>query len=339
MDVNSGQTDLSESNMETYLGDILTNDGKNIKNILARKAKGYGIIDRIINILDGVCFGPFQYEVALMLRNSLFLNGILSNSEAWYGLTIPEVTHLEQIDEILIRKILEAPSTTPKCMLYLETGCKPIRFTIQTRRLMFLQYILKEDSKSLISMFFHAQNSQPHKNDWALTCKKDLEELKLELTFDEIKSLSKQRFMTKVSKAVTKLALSYLITEKQKLTKVLHISYSVLKMEKYFLPNATSIKMVKFIFHARSRMLDLKSNYKNKVHADNHCPVCKDPSSVDSQQHLLECASLADDLMIQQSETGPAYDDLFSTDVKKIISVAKVLADRFQKRKNILNTK
>ena len=83
----------------------------------------------------------------------------------------------------------------------------------------------------------------------------------------------------------------------------------------------------------------MKSNYKNKVHADNHCPVCKDPSSVDSQQHLLECASLADDLMIQQSETGPAYDDLFSTDVKKIISVAKVLADRFQKRKNILNTK
>ena len=87
------------ADQDTYLGDILTNDGKNLKNILARKAKGHGIVDRIMKIHEDVFFGPYQLEVALMLRNSHLLNGILTNSEAWYGLT-----NQEQVDEILLRR-------------------------------------------------------------------------------------------------------------------------------------------------------------------------------------------------------------------------------------------
>ena len=87
-DVNSGQIKVDVAEQDKYLGDILTNDGKNLKNILARKAKGLGIIDRIMKMLEDLFFGPYQLEVALMWRNSLFLNGILTNSEAWYGLTL-----------------------------------------------------------------------------------------------------------------------------------------------------------------------------------------------------------------------------------------------------------
>jgi hypothetical protein len=50
MDVNSGKICVDQTDKDTYLGDILTNDGKNIKNILARKAKGYGIINKITSI-------------------------------------------------------------------------------------------------------------------------------------------------------------------------------------------------------------------------------------------------------------------------------------------------
>ena len=87
------------------------------------------------------------------------------------------ITHLEKEDEILLRKFLEAPISTPKCMLYLETGAKPIRFTIKMRRLMFLQYILQEDPKSMISQFFHAQDQNPSRNDWALIAREILEEM------------------------------------------------------------------------------------------------------------------------------------------------------------------
>ena len=90
---------------DKYLGDIISVNGKNLENILARKDKSKGIIKQIISILEDICFGPFYFEVALILRDSLFLSSILVNSEAWYDVTEAEVEILEQADEELLSKI------------------------------------------------------------------------------------------------------------------------------------------------------------------------------------------------------------------------------------------
>jgi hypothetical protein len=187
---------------EKYLGDIISVDGKNSKNIQARKGKAIGIINQITSILQDICFGPYHFEVAFLLRNSLFLNSLLVNSEAWYGLSDDEITELEREDESLLRKILESPSKSPKCMLYLETGCRPIRFVIMMRQLMFLHYILSEDEQSLIKRFFDVQARNPGKNDWVLTMRKNLESLEIHLYFDQIKMATKQQFKTLVEKSI-----------------------------------------------------------------------------------------------------------------------------------------
>ena len=341
-DVNCGEFRIENTKEDKYLGDIITSDGKNTKNILARRAKGMGIIDQISSMLTEICFGPYQLEVALHFRNSLLLNGFLTNSEAWYGVTSQEITYLEQVDELYLRKILEVPSSSPKCMLYLEFGILPIRFVIKSRRLMFLQCILKEEPDSVISQFFHAQDSNPTTNDWAVTVRQDLEELELNLNFDEIERLSKEQFKTKVSKAMSKIALKYLLKEKNKgggeggdRGKVAHIQFKQLKIQEYLEPNTTSIRMSKFIYHARSRMLDLKVNFKNRKHQDLLCPICLAPDSIDSQEHLLLCPSLTDTVIVNRKEV-PKYRDLFCNDVKKQIAVASVLEKRFMKRKELL---
>ena len=109
---------------------------------------------------------------------------------------------------------------------------------------------------------------------------------------------------------------------------MLHITHSVLRLENYLLPKSTGIQLAKFTFHARNRMLDLKTNFKNKAHTDFLCPVCKDPASLDSQQHLLQCALLTDN-QVAQLDDVPEYGDLFSTNVKKQIAVATLLASMF----------
>ena len=96
-------------------------------------------------MLEDVCFGPYEFEVANIWRNSLFINSILTNSETWYNLTKTEVDQLEQIDEYLLRSILETGRSTPKMMLYLEMGCMPIRFILMKRRIIYLHYILHQD--------------------------------------------------------------------------------------------------------------------------------------------------------------------------------------------------
>ena len=134
VDILVDQHKIENVTQEKYLGDIITTDGKNTKNIEAREAKAQGIIKQIKTILEEMVFGNFIFEVGVILRNSLFVNGILTNIEAAYGLTSAEIEKLEKCDEQLMRAVLETPCTTPREMLYLELGVIPIRYIVMARR-------------------------------------------------------------------------------------------------------------------------------------------------------------------------------------------------------------
>ena len=54
VDEESGMSKLSPSDSKKYLGDIISCDGKNLKNILSRRSKGVGIVDQIFKILEGL---------------------------------------------------------------------------------------------------------------------------------------------------------------------------------------------------------------------------------------------------------------------------------------------
>ena len=157
-DVLGDQYKLENVLDDKYLGDMISVDGRNTKNIAAQVAKATGILKQVKNILEDMCLGPFYLEVALVLRNSLFLNGFLTNLESSYGLTDAEIEQLEKVDEQLLRAILECPCSVPKEMLYLELGVTPIRYIIMCRRLLFYQEILKQPNNSL--MFYQTQLSK-----------------------------------------------------------------------------------------------------------------------------------------------------------------------------------
>ena len=326
----AGEHTLETIENEKYLGDLISHDGKNTKNIQARRAKGTGIVDQILTRLESTVFGPYFFEVAITLRNSLLINGILTNAEAWYGLKTEEVEQLEKIDEMLLRKILEVGKGCPKEMLYLEMGIFPLRFTVMTRRLLFLHYILTEDKKSLIYRFLQAQVKNPSKNDWYLTIKEDLEFLEIFLDFDDIKSLPEQSFKKFVNEQVEEKAFQYLEQLKAKHSKVDHIKHNGFNMQEYFLPeNVYSIQMTKFIFQAKTRMIDVKCNFKNKFKKeDRKCPFGCDLE--DSQEHLLLCPNLQEREICEEIIE---YDDLFSPIIKKQLTVAMQLEKRLLRRK------
>ena len=121
----------------------------------------------------------------------MLVNGILTNAEAWYGLTDSEIELLEQVDEQFLRIFLEVGKGCPREMLYLETGAIPLRFTIYKRILMFLYYLFNEDEKSLINRFLKIQMENPSKQDWIHSVETDLEFLDIFLSYDDIKELSK----------------------------------------------------------------------------------------------------------------------------------------------------
>ena len=290
-----------------------------------------------MSILESTVFGPFQFEVALILRASLLLNGILTNSEAWYGLKTADFENLEQIDEQLLRRILEVGSGCPKEMLYLETGSIPIRFIITYRRLMFLHYILSEDQDSLIYRCYRAQRKNPSRNDWSVTVENDLEDLGITLTNEEIKSMKKEKFGNLVKKAIEEKTLNHLTKIKLKHTKVMHIVHESLCMQEYLRPeNVQTVNLSKFLFQSRTRMLQVKTNFKNDHKSEDlNCPL-KCPN-VDDQKHLFQCDKIDAECIIGLD--APQYLDIFGNDVAKQMKVAAMLQTRMQKRRKMMTDK
>ena len=101
-------------------------------------------------------------------------------------MTKADVEELESVDNALLR-IFEAPASTPTHMFYLELGCIPIRYIIINRRIMFLQYLLKQDEDSILQNVFMVQKDNPVKGDWIVQVKQDLYEIKVRESMEQIK--------------------------------------------------------------------------------------------------------------------------------------------------------
>ena len=139
----AGQVKMGSKQEQMYLGDLLSANGSHGPNVLQRKNKGLGITNTIMQILQSTSYGKYYFEIALVLRESLFLSSLLLNSEAWVNLSEQDIRKLEQADEILLSKILECEANTNNIYKYLELGVKPLRFEMIKRKTPFLQYILQ----------------------------------------------------------------------------------------------------------------------------------------------------------------------------------------------------
>ena len=328
---------IESSDEERYLGDLITSDGRNTKNLAARKAKGVGIVDKIMTILNDVFFGPYFFQVALTMRVSMLLSSILLNSESWYNLSDNEIQQLETVDNMLHRRILECPRSTKTSILHLELGTLPIRYLVKSCRLLFLQYLLKQEKESLMYKFFEAQSKWPQKGDWISMVKKDVNEIELNLTFDEISVMSDYSYNTKVKNAIRKTAFNWLITEKNKpssnggTSKGSELSYTKLKLQDYFLPNSMTIKQCNLLFSLRAQMFPVRCNYRHS-YTDLSCPICQDQSQPDNQLHTLSCSGLVkNDNIVATDQIS--YDDIFSSNVMKQTEITKCFEYLLKKRK------
>ena len=114
--------DFKMENVDTYLGDVISKDGKNTKNVEARTSKGLGILGHIMDVLKRVNFGGHYFKIAITLREAMLVGGILTNSEVWYGLKTKDIEKLEEIDRLFLRQIFQVAHSCPIEALYLETG-------------------------------------------------------------------------------------------------------------------------------------------------------------------------------------------------------------------------
>ena len=304
----------------------------NRKNIESRVSLGIGVMTQILLMLEELCVGVHTFEAGVMLREAMFVNSVLFCCEAWYGLKKQEIKQLEDVDLMLLKKLLNSHSRVASESVYLELGVTPLEYLIRSRRLMFLKYILSQEDSELIQKIFMAQVEMPLKNDWWLDVEKDLASFNINMTFEEIKSMKKESFAKLVKDRCKQTVLKDLTNRKNTHSKMKDLTYNKLEMRKYLKISDKWSASTAYKF--RTRMSEIGENFHGKYGMKPSCPMV-DCIEIDTQKHLSDC-------IVLQSETGLVpeedfnYSDLFGEEPEKVIRVAKYLELVLKKRTEVV---
>ena len=280
-------TPMKSVHSEKYLGDFITSSGKNTDTIIHRVSLGNGALAQIRNILENVSLGRHYFNTAFLLRESIFLNGILFSSESWYGVTQEQISQLEKLDIQLLRNIFEVPKSTPIVSLYLESGCVRIRNIIRARRINFLHHLANMKKDEMEYKFFKVQWDHPSPKDWTVQVRSDLRDIGLPDTLEFLTSKSEKVFKEIVKRKIKTFEFLNLMDERK--SKTINIRYSDLKMQDYLLLNNMNKKEAIILFKFRTKMAPFSENFKAGGFSST-CPFCF--SHIDSQEESFNCSVL-----------------------------------------------
>ena len=298
----------------TYLGDRVSADGKNTKNVAQRTQKGTGIICQIMKVIRTVNFGYHTVEIAILMRESILLNGILTNIEVWHNITNSEIQELEKIDRHFLQKVLCVPKSVPIAALYLETGLLPISVIIKVRRLNYFHTILTGPSNGMLFKVFKTQWNFPCKGDWTLLVKKDLDDFDIESDLTDIKLKSKETFKKLVKSKARDYAYDSLCNKQKSCNKMENLTYFEHSIQKYMVNSDYSYNEVTLIFKFRTRMLNFGQNFRAGRDVV-WCPLCH--MHIDSQMLILQCPVI-EEALIEQFSNLRVMDirNLFNQNIK-----------------------
>ena len=307
---------MYDSSQQTYLGDKIHKSGRLRPTIDARVAKGYGAVTTILAILNDIPLAHWRVEAGLQLRQAMFLNGTLFNSESWHGITNVELDIIEKVDEALLRGILKAHAKIPREALYLETGSMPIKYIIKSRRINYLHNILKKDDEELVKEIYYAQKESPVEGDFCKLVAADMDHVEMNMSENEISNIKKEAFKKIVKKKVTEAALNKLIQAKENHSKMSQVTYSKLQIQEYLKNPLFESESMEMLTALRTRTVrGIKNDFRG-MYSDTECPL--ECGNTDTLQHLLDCSVLNQHMSSESiAKNRLEFQDIYSEGIVK----------------------
>ena len=273
-------------------------------------------------------FGHRRVQVGLMLRDAMFVNGILCNAEVWHNISRKHIEELEVMDRSLLKYILKAHSKVQNEFIYLETGTLNIEQIISSRRMMYLQTILKRSDEELTKKVYNAQKKNPLEGDWLKLIQNDFQKLGIEINESDISNCTKSQYKIMVKSSLRKHMFSDLKGEQVGHSKINKIKYQTFQTQEYLKTNLMDNQEVSLLFALRSKTArEFKANFP--FNSNKNCPMCG--KYEDSQEHCFECE---DTYLSGIRDDNILYSDIFSDDVEKQAAVTKLFSTLLQRRED-----
>ena len=251
---------------------------------------------------------------------------MLTNAESWINVTKQNLDDLKKPDINLQRQVLSVTSNPSKCFLRLELGLVSVKYVIMQKRLMFLQYILKENTASSIRKVFDALKEESRKGDFVYLTNSDRQELEIKHTDDEIANMSKVFWKNIVKDKTKSLAFTELVEENCEKEKTRVIQFNSLEMSNYLAENErTSLSKLKF--QIRSQTMDIKT-WQPWKYSDKSCVKCEKTDK--TMSHFSICSEYT-------SEKITSWWDIKQNNTERQKEIARLVKKRIKQRKKILN--
>ena len=212
---------------------------------------------------------------------------------------------LEMCDRSLLTRLFSTPSSCSYEAVFLETGCLPIRFIIQGRRLMYYWTLLNKSDDELVKKFFDVQKQFSDSDDWIRQVEDDKKSLGIDLSEDAIRLMKKDKFEKMVKEKLYEKAREFLFKIKEGHSKTKNLS--TFTLQEYLKCEKMSTNDKKLLFSLRTRSYDVKTNYKNKYKFNMQCRYCEVESKEESEVHLMNCSMIVD--KIDPIDPDACYED------------------------------
>ena len=318
-----GDIPLENTDKYKYLGYFQNSRNNNEDHMKYIKGKAEGAFQKMNALTGNSNFSMIEMETIWKVVETCIAPIITYGGEIWES---DPATYkpANVIYEGILKRILKVPTSTPREAIYIETGLLDPETIIKKNRISMESRIIKGTNltmKELINM--------KDEGSWAEQNKKLKEEIRIEDSDingseyhlkNTIQKRMKRNLEDKLkASAETKSKMKYYMDGKQ--------TWKVGERAKYI--SKLTRNQVSTIFKARTRMLKIKSNYKNG-YKDLKCRICNNEE--ESQKHVME------DCVILNAEFKVITKDMiFEEDVNKLREVAKLIEDRMNKMESYNN--
>ena len=317
---------IFEEKSAKYLGDYISNDTDVLYEKRAQKAMGY--VSTCIAMTSEISLGYRLYDIAKLLLQTIFLNGTLINMETWTNFNQKRVDVFEKIEQHFLRKILKAHSKTAIESLYLELGIIPFRYHLMKRRILFYYTIMKRNYDELTKKVVNAQKFAKLKGDFYTQVVGDMD--KLNVSEDDVVNSNKNDFKELIKMKIKNEAFNMLIEKAKTHSKVRSDLYMNMEGSSYFFDSRFHPGLSNTLFMLRTRMYNVKNNFRNNYIGDMLCPLCT--NEPDTQDHLFEC-----EMLIMNNTIDCNYEDIFSNNNDVLFKVATTAKELINTRRLLLD--
>jgi len=270
-----GEMELRRCKEYKYLGVVINEKNNLADHIEETKRKSEAAFQVMMRLTGNTEFHGIEME-SIWQGLETCVGPIIT-----YGIEAGKTTQKERNDlnrilDNIIKRILKVPTTTPRGPLYYETGILDIEHTIKRNKINYAMNLHKKENEILKDTM-----SADTRKGWTREVKAEMERMSMDITM----KYSRETVMKKVKEEMK--------------TKMLKEGEGKSKSEYYIRNTRTeptigkrktymkseSRHIASNIFIARTRMIEVKRNYKNKFENLN-CRFCYQEE--ETQQHVLE---------------------------------------------------